>query len=165
MARSTAESSRRLGVEPVFREIGRQRQDLIAWGKQSVAEDRQGGGGAGGQIKILRPVAYAKGGLQPVCKLLPDECQPRGRRIAMQLRGRHGLQQTADALRHAGRRRNAGTADGKVKHIFRAHLLGAPVAISGDLPDDAPLGAPIHHFLRDHTFTSNVCFKKRMACT
>ena len=154
-----------LGIEPVFRKIGRQRQDLIARRKQGIAEDRQGGGGAGGQIQILRSIIYAKGGLQTVCQLLSDELQPRCRRIAMQLRGGNGLQQAADALRHTGRRRNAGAADGKIKHIFRTHLLGAPVAVSGDLPDDAPLGAPIHHVLRDHAFTSSSCFKKRMACT
>ena len=118
-----------------------------------------------GEIEILRRIGNAKGLTKIGRHFLTHGRETGGWGIRVQLLGRNGAKQPLNALGHADRGRDAGVADGEVKDIFRAHFLGAAVAKGGQVPDDAPLGAPFDHAFRDHlrsSFKTNR-FKSRMA--
>lgn len=120
-----------------------------------------------GEIEILGGIGDAEGLAEISSHLLPHGGETGGGGIGVQLLGRNGAKLPLDAFGHAGRGRDAGVADGEVKDIFRAHFLGAAVAKGGQVPDDAPLGAPFDHAFRDHLRSSFKidCFKSRMAWT
>ena len=158
-------AARRLGIDGVLRKIRREHDGLVPRTEERARQDSQRARRAVGHVDILRAVRLAERLCEVGRDLFAHRRHARRGRIGVQLRGRHGMQQTLDSRVHAVRRVDARAADGKVIDVFRADLGRAALAVGRDLADGAAVCAPVDELFRDHAFASSrYCFRYKMAC-